>query len=86
MDFDTMAEILKLVKTNVSKDAVDILEQLLKEAKEGNIIAVGAAIVRPNGYVCSATSETEHVAQMLGAMELLKYRFISEAVERTDEP
>jgi len=69
------------INEECKKDAIEILEQALKEAQAGKIACCGVAVVRPNGGINSASSDTNDCGRLLGAVSLLHYRLL----EQTDD-
>jgi len=65
---------------------VEMLEGLLAEAREGRVRAVAAAVV----YVDGATTDMWAAggglrrASMVGAIEIMKARYVAELVEETN--
>lgn len=74
-------DIIKLVpkdqgKPTVNSDLVELLEDLLKQAKSGDIQGISYAAIN-DGRVFWGWS-TEHGADMVGAIEILKKRYVED--------
>jgi translation elongation factor EF-1alpha len=70
---------LKLLKFKSHRDrarlsSIETLQEALRQAKQGDVVAVGIAVVRPTGAVNCSRSETDDVARLLGAVALLNHR------------
>lgn len=75
------AKVLKLVTRRVeaNADAVSTLEELLAEAKRGEIETVAVAYVRPN-RACGHVFSEGYCAPLLGAISRLSWR-LNKAVD-----
>lgn len=80
-----MAElhVLKTAVDNERMDSIDILEEILAEAKAGNIQSVLIAIVKPDTAMGSTWSSGT-AGLMLGAIRMLEHQFIKEAIDGED--
>lgn len=72
--------LLETERAACCNSVIETLEEALAEARAGQIIAVGIAVVRPNGSINSSRSQTDNVAPLLGAMVLAQTRF-TKAIE-----
>lgn len=73
----------KLVKfkplIDISKQsAIKTLEEALRQAKAGDVISVGIAVVRPSGSINASRSDTHDVGRLLGAISLLHHRTLTD--------
>lgn len=59
-----MAEVVKLLTHPVNPDAVELLERILADAKEGEIESVAIVAVRRAGEVETVSSQTSHYHQL----------------------
>jgi hypothetical protein len=75
---DTKIVQLTTRPAEVCASVVETLEEVLAEARAGDITAVAIAIVRPNGAINSTTSETDDVGTLLGAITLMQGRVTRE--------
>jgi hypothetical protein len=69
--------ILKFVKEEASSDVIDIIEDALQKAKDGEIASVLIACLLTDGTTCHSFSNTNSSAAMMGAIEAAKYRFLN---------
>lgn len=72
----------KLLKFKSHRDlarlsSIEALQEALRQAKQGDVVAVGIAVVRPNGAINTSRSDTDDVARLLGAISLLQHRTLS---------
>ena len=70
------------------ESVIETLNEVLKEAEEGNVNAVVVAVVRPNGAITCNSSEGETVGLMVGALALAHHRILAatEAEDSSDDP
>lgn len=68
---------LKTERAASNEAAVEMLEKALAEAKDGEIIAVGIAVVRPGGHVNCGHTSFDCAGMLLGATALLQSRLIA---------
>lgn len=71
---------LKVIETYRSEcvaSVVAMLEQALEEAKSGQVIAAGLAVVRPDCAINTAFSKSDNVGPLLGACTLLSSRVLA---------
>lgn len=75
-----MAEILSLItERDVCRSSViETIEKALQQAKDGEILAVGLAVVRPDHAVCTSWSQTDVVGTLLGAVTLLQKKMVDQ--------
>ncbi len=81
---------IRLFKTEKDMDretVLEVIEELMKVAKEGKIDALGVACVLDRGHISAAFSETTEGARLLGAAALLQARVMAalEGSEDADE-
>lgn len=70
------AEIHELKTHRVaSAQAIEKLEYALEQVRKGDVVAVAIATVRFDGSANSAFSAAENGVTMLGAINLLRYRY-----------
>jgi ribonuclease PH len=71
-----MTQIHRLVtrREEISKEAVEILEDYLEMAKRGEIIAVAICAVLSDGGATHQASSTDHQITLLGAVGRLLHR------------
>lgn len=74
-------KILTLVPPNKpgNAEAISILEELLIQAKAGNVVGFAYAVVLPDGSSQTQCTFTDNFQQLLGAMRILEFRMIDEA-------
>lgn len=60
-------------------DAVATLEEALRQAREGEVIAVAVVVVRPNLATSSTHSRTDNLPTLIGGTALLSARLIASA-------
>lgn len=68
------------------KSAIETLEAVLEQAREGRVAGVAIAVVRPNDACNSSHSETNHAPALLGAVTLLNYRLLRYIEDEPDDP
>lgn len=68
------------------ESAIEMLETVLEQAKEGRVAGVAIAVVRPNGACNSSHSETYSAPALLGAVTLLNYRLLRYIEDEPDDP
>jgi hypothetical protein len=76
-----MPEQLRKLAHPPSEALVEMLEALLKEAREGKLQTILVAGVRSNGEIVSGWSGHNNFAKVLGAFESAKYDFIKASNE-----
>lgn len=59
------------------KSVIGTLEEALRQANEGDVVAVCLAVVRPDGALNTAWSDANPVAPLLGGVSLLQSRLLS---------
>ena len=66
--------VISFSTTKLNTDLIELLEQALKEAKEGTIHSGAIAMLRDNDTVCivGRLSPRANVFTMIGAIDLLK--------------
>lgn len=62
-----------------NQDAVDRLEEALKQAKAGELVAVAIAAVTSTGGITRAWSSCESVGSLIGAVANLQHELIDRA-------
>ena len=62
-----------------NQDAIDRLEEALKQAKAGELIAVAIAAVTSTGAITRAWSSCELVGPLIGAVANLQHELIDSA-------
>jgi hypothetical protein len=60
-----------------NEDVIHLLEQVLEEAKEGRIVAVGLAVVRPSSNVNCCFTDFDNAGLLMGAAAMLQARLIA---------
>jgi hypothetical protein len=68
--------LVRTIKTEINESVIEVLDALMASAKEGKIVAIGAAVIRPDGCMNSTFSQSDNAAQLLGAIQLLSYRVL----------
>ena len=78
--------VLKLVgEATPNENLIKMAEELLADAKSGEILTVSYAAVLKDGSIRSAIgSPSDHVFSMFGAIERLKLRFYTLFVEEPE--
>jgi hypothetical protein len=73
-----VAEVRKLETSREvhRKSTIETIEEALRQAKAGEVIAVGIAVVRPLGSINTAFSDTDNCAALIGAAALLQHRIV----------
>lgn len=64
----------KLPKTTAQKECIDVLEQALAKAKNGEIVAVAIAMLLPSRAGATAFSETDDTLALIGISHYLVER------------
>lgn len=72
---------LRPVARPVSNSVVTRLEELLAEAKEGEIESFAIAYRRPDGTMDSMATDTDNKHALIAGMRYLEYRMIRQAYE-----
>ena len=67
---------LKTERAASNEAAISLLETALTEAKNGDIVAVAIAVVRPTGHTNCAFTDFDNAGMLLGAVALLQSRLI----------
>ena len=68
-----------------SKDAVEVIESALREAKNGKVTSVAIALVRTDGAIGTRIPESiDNIGLLLGAVSLLQYRLMKDIEEDND--
>ena len=70
---------LKTALTLDNESAIQVLEDVLQEAREGSISAVCVVFVRPDGSANTSTSTTTQFPALLGGLAIANFRLIAEA-------
>lgn len=68
--------VLQTYRDKVKQSVVETLEAALQQAKDGDIVAVGVAILRPNGAANAGFSDSDNCVGLLGAVEILRNRVL----------
>lgn len=79
-----MAADLRVIETDraaIQAEVVGLLEETLAEARDGGIVAVGIAKVRPDGAVSTARSRSDNVALLAGSTALLHHRLLRDMAD-----
>jgi hypothetical protein len=74
---------LKLSIEREKESAIEILEEILTQAKLGQVQSVAIGVIRPDGTMGTGWSEGAASA-LLGAISLLNYRLL-QSVEEDDD-
>lgn len=71
-----MADIVKLEtrSSQVVTSVVETLEEVLRQAREGEIISVAIAVVHNDRSIGTTWSETDEFPILLGSISRLEYR------------
>lgn len=64
-----------------SESAIEKLEQALESARCGEVVAVAIVTLRYDGAANSAYSPAENGVTMLGAIDLLRFRYAQQLLE-----
>lgn len=64
----------KLPGAAASKSCIELLEEMLERAREGEIITVGIVALKPNGDGATAYSETSNAMALIGLAHCLANR------------
>jgi hypothetical protein len=68
--------LVRTVQTEINESVIEVMEKLMEEAKEGKIVAIAAAVIRPDGCMNSTFSQSDNAALLLGAIQLLSFRVL----------
>jgi hypothetical protein len=68
--------LVRTVKTEIDESVIEVLDALMNDAKEGKIVAIAAAVIRPDGCMNCTYSQTDNAAYLLGAIQLLSSRIL----------
>jgi hypothetical protein len=66
---------LKPVADKEKESTIEVLEEMIKQAREGHIQSVGIAVLRPDGSTGTAWSDAT-ASGLLAAISLLNHRLI----------
>jgi hypothetical protein len=69
-----------------TRDAIELLEGFLAEARAGNITCVAIAALEPSGASRTRASSCGNVQAMLGAVSILHYRMFENLAVPADLP
>lgn len=72
---------LKTGRDECVQSVIDTLEECLADAKDGRIVAVALAVVRPDGSINTSRSISDDVGRLLGAMSLAQARMTRQVDE-----
>lgn len=75
--------VVKIVtnRTVAHAESIEMLEQALEEARSGEIVALGLAVVRPGGQINCGFSSSRPAGLLLGAIALLNQHAINRLEE-----
>jgi hypothetical protein len=73
----TIPVLIKTRPVKLNEEAIRILHDYLDFAKDGRIAGIAIAAIEPNGSSLTEASETDSFQGLLGAIEILKFRMIS---------
>lgn len=68
--------LVRTIKTEINESVIEVMEKLMEEAKAGKIVAIAAAVIRPDGCMNSTFSQSDNAALLLGAIQLLSFRVL----------
>lgn len=71
-------KLLKPLAKEANADAVEMLEELLKQAKAGDITGFAAAALLADRSAFTTWSSTEHWPSLIGAVAILHGRMITD--------
>lgn len=69
--------VLRTSRETSIKSVIATLEEALRQANEGEVVAVCLAVVRPDGSLNTAWSDADPVAPLLGGATLLQSRILA---------
>lgn len=71
-----MAEVreLKEAKPSICQGTIDLLEQILEKAKQGEVISVAIATVNSGGYTANCWHNENQYSQLVGSVGILHVR------------
>jgi hypothetical protein len=69
--------LVRTAKTEIDESVMGVLDELMKEAKEGRLAAIAVAVIRPDGCMNSTFSNSDKAAMLLGAVQLLSSRLLA---------
>lgn len=81
-----MAADLRVIETDRAAcraSAVETLEAALADARDGRVVAVAVAVVRPQGGVNVAWSRSDDLGRLLGAASVLQHKLAASQSETT---
>ena len=75
------------IERGESTYAKETLADYLKQAEAGEICAIGVVLIKDNGSITSDYSVDKyiHMDTLIGALEHLKYRILSQKVQEENE-
>lgn len=68
---------LKTERCESSQAAIILLEHILDEARNGEVVAVGVAVVRPGSHINCGFTDFDNAGLLIGASALLQARLIA---------
>lgn len=69
---------LNTQREQCKQSAVGVLEHALEQARNGEIVSVAVAIVRPNGAASSMHSDTDCLPALIGAANVSLHRLMED--------
>lgn len=75
-----MSKVVKLVTSRVesNKQTIDLLRDWLARAERGEVVSVALVGVAQDGRTISAWTAAENSSSLVGGLEILKYRVMTE--------
>ncbi len=62
----------------VQPGVIEYLEDYLRQAREGRVVSLAIAVVRPTGDVSTAITASRNKFELLGAVRYLEHRMLTE--------
>lgn len=68
---------LKTERASSNEAAILMLEDMLAQARAGEVVAVGIAVVRPGSHINCGFTDFDNAGLLLGAVALLQSRVLA---------
>lgn len=69
--------VLETERDIVKQSVIETLETTLEQARAGDVVAVGIAVLRPSGAGNAGFSDSDNCIGLLGAVEILRHRLLN---------
>lgn len=70
--------VLTTSNQNNNESCIEILKEILEEAEQGQVTAIAVVYTRLDRSVVTQSSDTENFPGLIGALEILKHRMLTE--------